>query len=131
MFARILEGARFFQKAPDGSLLTVAEQDLGNKVLSRFTPGDPLIIPGMNPGESRKSTVQVSVYNLSDSKMKSVTHSGSLDVTYTYVGTYRVTVPPVLTTPPSSNGTMRARSGRPPSRIRSTVFWLPAPAWWR
>ena len=87
------EGARFFQAAPDGSLLTVAEQDLGNKVLSRFTPGDPLIIPGLNPGESRKSNVQVAVYNLSDLKMKSITHSGSLDVSYTYVGTYRVTVP--------------------------------------
>jgi len=87
------EGARFFQKTPDGSLMTVAEQDLGNKVLSRFTPGDPLIIPGMNPGESRKSKVQVAVYDLSDLEMKNVTHSGSLDVTYTYVGTYSVTVP--------------------------------------
>ena len=31
------------------------------------------------------------MFNLSD--LKEVTHSGSLDVTYTYVGTYRVTVP--------------------------------------
>ncbi len=84
-------GAAFFQKAPDGSLHTVAEQDLGNKVLSRFVPGEPMIIPGLKPGESRKTTLQVSVYDLSD--LKKVTHSGSLDVTYTYIGTYRVTVP--------------------------------------
>lgn len=84
-------GAAFFQTASDGSLHTVAEQDLGNKVLSRFAPGEPMIIPGLKPGESRKSTLQVSVYDLSD--LKKVTHSGSLDVTYTYVGAYRVTVP--------------------------------------
>src|SRR5215813_12664879 len=84
-------GAYFFQKSSDGSMQTVAEQDLGNKVLSKFSPGEPLIIPGLKPGESRKSTLQVSVYDLSD--LKKVTHSGSLDVTYTYVGTYRVTVP--------------------------------------
>jgi hypothetical protein len=84
-------GAAFFQKASDGSLHTIAEQDLGNNVLSRFAPGEPLIIPGLKPGESRKSTLQVSVYDLSD--LKKVTHSGSLDVTYTYIGAYRVTVP--------------------------------------
>jgi hypothetical protein len=84
-------GAAYFQKVSDGSLHTVAEQDLGNKVLSRFSPGEPMIIPGLKPGESRKSTLQVAVYDLSD--LKKVSHSGSLDVTYTYVGTYRVTVP--------------------------------------
>jgi hypothetical protein len=33
----------------------------------------------------------VAVYDLSD--LRTASHSGSLDVTYTYVGTYRVTVP--------------------------------------
>ncbi|MEZ5832627.1 MAG: hypothetical protein R3D05_15745 [Dongiaceae bacterium] len=84
-------GAEFFQKASDGTLHTIAEQDLGNKVLSRFSPGEPLIIPGLKPGESRKSTLQVAVYDLSD--LKKVSHSGSLDVTYTYIGAYRVTAP--------------------------------------
>jgi hypothetical protein len=84
-------GAAFFQKASDGSLHTIAEQDLGNKVLSRFSPGEPMIIPGLKPGESRKSTLQVAVYDLSD--LKKVSHSGSLGVTYTYIGSYRVTVP--------------------------------------
>jgi len=60
-------------------------------VLSRFAPGDPLIIPGLKPGQSIKSKHKVEVFDLSD--LKTMTHSGSLDVTYTYVGTYRVTVP--------------------------------------
>lgn len=84
-------GESFFQKDAAGKVVTVAEKDLDNKVLSRFTPGDPLILPGMRPGQSVKSSQKVEVYNLSN--LKKVSHSGSLDVVYTYVGTYRVTVP--------------------------------------
>lgn len=50
-----------------------------------------MIIPGLRPGQSITSSHKVEVYDLSD--LKKVSHSGSLDVTYTYVGTYRVTVP--------------------------------------
>lgn len=81
----------YFQKNPDGEVVTVAEKDFDNNVLSRFTPGDPLILPGLKPGQSVKSSHQVQVYDLSN--LKKVAHSGSLDVTYAYLGTYRVTVP--------------------------------------
>jgi len=84
-------GVDFFMKGPDGSIITVAEQDLDHKVLSQFTPGEPRIISGLKPGESKTFTLSVSVYDLSD--LKKVMHSGSLDVTYTYVGAYRVKVP--------------------------------------
>jgi hypothetical protein len=81
----------YFQKDPAGNICTIAEKDLDKGVLSRFTPGDPLIIPGLKPGQNIKSKHKVEVFDLSD--LKTVTHSGSLDVTYTYVGPYRVTVP--------------------------------------
>lgn len=81
----------YFQRDPDGNVVTVAEKDLDQGVLSRFTPGDPLIMPGLKPGQSIKSSHKVEVFDLSN--LKKVSHSGSLDVTYTYVGTYRVTVP--------------------------------------
>ena len=84
-------GELFFQEDSAGGIITVAEKDLDNKVLSRFTPGDPLIVPGMQAGQSAKSSHKVEVYDLSN--LKKVSHSGSLDVVYTYVGTYRVTVP--------------------------------------
>jgi hypothetical protein len=45
----------------------------------------------MKPGQSIKSEHKVDVFDLSD--LKTMMHSGSLDVTYTCVGTYRVTVP--------------------------------------
>jgi hypothetical protein len=84
-------GVDFFMTGPDGGVVIVAEQDLDHKVLTRFTPGEPLIVPGLKPGESKTAKLSVSVYDLSD--LKKVTHSGSLDVTYTYVGAYRVKVP--------------------------------------
>jgi hypothetical protein len=84
-------GSQYFMQGSDGSVHTVAEQDLDHKVLSRFTPGEPLIIPGLKPGESNSTTLKVAVYDLSD--LDKVTHSGSLDVTYAYIGTYRVKVP--------------------------------------
>jgi hypothetical protein len=85
------EGSGFFQKEADGNLYMVEEQDLKNKQQTRYTPGDPLIIAGLKPGESRKLTEQIAVYDLSD--LSKVSYSGSLDVIYTYVGTYRVKVP--------------------------------------
>jgi hypothetical protein len=84
-------GAQYLMQGPSGSADIAAEQDLDHKVLSRFTPGEPLIIPGLKAGESKTSTLAVAVYDLSD--LNKVSHSGSLDVTYTYVGTYRVKVP--------------------------------------
>jgi hypothetical protein len=44
----------YFQKDSTGNICTIAEKDLDKAVLSRFTPGDPLIIPGLKPGESIK-----------------------------------------------------------------------------
>jgi hypothetical protein len=81
----------YFQKDAAGNIRTVAEKDLDKAVLSRFTPGDPLIVPGLKPGQSIKSKHKVEVFDLSN--LKEVAHSGSLNVTYTYVGVYRVTVP--------------------------------------
>src|SRR4029453_3311645 len=40
------------QRGPTGRAFTVAEKDLGNKILSRFSPGDPLVLTGLRPGQS-------------------------------------------------------------------------------
>jgi hypothetical protein len=83
--------ALYLQKASDGSAVIVGEEDRDNEVLSRFSPGEPLMIAGLKPGESRKVAVNVQVASLSDPKK--ITHRGTLDVTYTYIGAYKVTVP--------------------------------------
>lgn len=84
-------GALYLQKASDGGAAIVGEEDRDNDVLSRFTPGEPLMIVGLKPGETRKVAVNVQVADISDPK--DITHEGKLEVTYTYIGAYKVTVP--------------------------------------
>jgi hypothetical protein len=83
--------ALYLQESSDGSAAIVGEEDRDNEVLSRFTPGEPLMIAGLKPGESRKVAVAVEVADLSSPK--TITHRGALEVTYTYIGAYAVTVP--------------------------------------
>jgi hypothetical protein len=84
-------GAMYFQASSDGGAVIAGEEDRDNEVLSRFTPGEPLMIAGLKPGESRKVAVKVQVSDLS--KPDKVTHKGALDITYTYIGAYKVKVP--------------------------------------
>jgi hypothetical protein len=84
-------GAIFLQPTADGGIVISGEQDLEEEVLSRFTPGQPLIIVGLKPGESRQVRVKVEVSDLDDPT--EIDHKGTLDITYTYVGAYKVTVP--------------------------------------
>src|SRR6185295_6842135 len=73
-------GAMYFQASSDGGAVIAGDEDNDNEVLSRFTPG-----------ESRKVTVKVQVSDLS--KPDKITHKGSLAITYTYIGAYKVKVP--------------------------------------
>jgi hypothetical protein len=90
-YARDPAGALYLQKAGDGGAVVVGEEDRDNEVISRFTPGEPLLIAGLKPGESRTVAVKVQVAALS--KPKKVTHKGALSITYTYIGTYKLTLP--------------------------------------
>ena len=84
-------GMVIIEKAADGSLAIVAEYDHEQDVISRFTPGEPLLIAGMKPGESRHVSMKVEVADIDDPT--DIEHRGTLDVTQTYVGTYQVKVP--------------------------------------
>jgi hypothetical protein len=84
-------GVMYFQTSSDGGAVIAGDEDRENEVLSRFTPGEPLMIVGLKPGESRKVAVKVRVSDLS--KPDKVTHKGSLAITYTYIGAYKVKVP--------------------------------------
>jgi hypothetical protein len=65
--------------------------DSGEGVVVVTTPANPFIPKGMQPGETRTYSQQVSVNYLDDPSDQK--YSGSLTGTYTYVGTYQVTVP--------------------------------------
>jgi hypothetical protein len=75
----------------DGNIVIPSERDLVLGAIIRYDPPQPLIIPGMRPGEQRTLSIAVKVSNLDDPV--TVAQSGFLSVSYTYLGRYRVTVP--------------------------------------
>ena len=77
--------------APDGSIVSPSEQDLTQGVLTQYAPARLVLAPGMQPGVPQTTTLQVNVYNIGD--LSTVTHTGSLTLTVTYLGRYLVTVP--------------------------------------
>ncbi|MEO8602583.1 MAG: hypothetical protein ABI629_08410 [bacterium] len=81
----------FLRKTADGDILMPAVSDFGEGVVVVTTPPNPFLLGGMQPGESRNLTQSVAVNYLDDPSRQD--YSGTLTATYTYVGTYRVTVP--------------------------------------
>jgi hypothetical protein len=68
-----------------------AVADASEGVVVVTTPANPFVPKGMQPGETRTYSQQVSVNYLDDPTDQR--YSGSITGTYTYVGTYQVSVP--------------------------------------
>lgn len=83
--------AGFLRQTSTGDLIMPAVTDVSEGVVVVSTPANPFITKGMQPGETRSYSQQVSVNYLDDPSDQR--YSGSLNGTYTYVGTYQVTVP--------------------------------------
>jgi hypothetical protein len=83
--------AGFIRQTPEGDLVMPSVSDAGEGVVVITTPANPFVPKGMQPGETRSYSQQVSVNYLDDPTDQK--YSGSLNGTYTYVGTYQVTVP--------------------------------------
>lgn len=83
--------AGFIRQTPEGDLVMPAVNDPGEGVVVVTTPANPFVPRGMQPGETRSYSQQVSVNYLDDPTDQR--YSGTLNGTYTYVGTYQVTVP--------------------------------------
>jgi hypothetical protein len=81
----------YIKQTADGSLTFVSQEDSANGVIVRYAPAEPGLLTGLEPGDSRESSIDVKVYDLSDPH--DVSHEGMLDVTYSYVGAYQITTP--------------------------------------
>ena len=81
----------FIRRTEEGDLLMPAVVDGGEGVVIVTTPANPFVLKGMKPGESRSFSQLVAVNHLDDPS--DLDYSGSLTGTFTYVGTYQVTVP--------------------------------------
>ena len=83
--------AGFIKQTAQGDLIIPAVGDMAEGVVVITTPANPFMLKGMKPGESRSYTQQVVVNALDDPADQE--YSGSLNGTYTYLGTYQVKVP--------------------------------------
>ena len=81
----------FLSEIGGGDLMMPAVSDSGEGVIVVTTPANPFVLEGMKPGESRSLAQKVSVNYLDDPADQR--YAGSLTGTYTYVGSYQVTVP--------------------------------------
>jgi hypothetical protein len=81
----------FMRETADGDIIMAAITDTGEGVVVVTTPANPFVPKGMQPGETRSYTQHVAVNYLDDPGDQR--YSGSMHGTYTYVGTYQVTVP--------------------------------------
>ncbi len=77
------------QENGDVVLNTTENED--NDVISRYNPPEPVLIQGMRPKESKKMRIDVTVYDLARPTRKK--YSGYLNLVYTYIGAFEVTVP--------------------------------------
>jgi hypothetical protein len=80
-----------FINSTGGDLIMPAVSDTDKGVVVVTTPANPFLLKGMQPGASRSFSQTVVVNYLDDPTKKD--WGGSLNATYTYVGTYQVTVP--------------------------------------
>jgi len=83
--------AGFIRQNVAGDLMMPAVADSDQDVVVVTTPANPFVIKGIKPGETRTFSQAVSVNYLDDPTKQD--YSGTLNVSYTYVGTYQVTVP--------------------------------------
>ncbi len=83
--------AGFLRQSAEGDIIMPALSDAGEGVVVVTTPPNPFVPKGMQPGETRSYSQQVSVNYLDDPSDQK--YSGSVTGKYTYVGTYQVTVP--------------------------------------
>src|SRR6202012_2609486 len=104
-------------------LMMPAVSDAGEGVVVITTPANPFLLKGMRPGEMRSYSQKVSVLALDDPTDQE--YSGTLRGTYTYIGTYRVTVP--AGTYDSVLFSLRCDGKVGPAHTRDTAYYFFAP----
>lgn len=87
-------GARFIfsiTAKDNGDYVVTSVADNEENVITQYSPAEPLLLHGVTPGEERDMTLDMKVFD-SDNPEKQ-THAGSMNIKYSYVGAYKVTVP--------------------------------------
>lgn len=108
------------QRTADGTILSPSEQDLGQGVITRYDPPRPFLLNGAQPGVPEVRDLEVKVYDRNGGKAPA--HSGTLTLTYTYVGRFQVAVPAGRYSAALVKLDYAGQIG--PARVRDTEFWF-------
>jgi hypothetical protein len=81
----------FLTAKANGDYVVTGVTDTEAGAITRYSPPEPFMLQGLAPGEERNVKLGVKVFDLSNPD--DLTHEGSLDVNYRYVGAYKVKVP--------------------------------------
>ncbi len=100
-----------------------AVSDTDEGVIVVTNPANPFVLTGMKPGETRDFSQQVSVNYLDDPKDQR--YSGTLTGTYTYVGSYQVSVP--AGTYPAVLMRLKCAGKIGPAHTEDTAYYFFAP----
>jgi hypothetical protein len=115
--------AGFIRRTSEGDLTMPAISDTGEGVVVVTTPANPFLPKGVKPGESRPFAQTVSVNYLDDPTDQD--YSGSLSGSYTYLGTYQVTVPAGTYEAALFRLTCEGKVG--PAHTQDTAYYVFAP----
>ena len=115
--------AGFLRQTGSGDLLMPAVSDSGEGVVIVTTPPNPFLLNGLQPGDARTVEQSVAVNYLDDPTSRD--YSGTMSATYTYVGTYRVTVP--AGTYPAILVRLGCEGKVGPAHTADTAYYLFAP----
>lgn len=121
--------AGFMRESQGGDIIMAALTDSGEGVVIVTSPANPFVPMGMQPGETRSYTQQVSVNYLDDPSDQR--YSGSVNGTYTYIGTYQVPYRPGHFQQSCSEWTARAKWVQPIPITPGTTSLRPASVWSR
>jgi hypothetical protein len=104
--------------ATDGTIVIQAEETLGAKMLSRFTPPQPLVPAGIKVGDTTEAETDVAVYRVG--RPDRVKHTGALRVSCRYLGAFEVRVPSGRYTAALLKSTFEGKIG--PAMVRETEY---------
>lgn len=104
--------------ATDGTIVIEAEETLGAKMLSRFTPPQPLVPAGMKAGDTTEAEADVAVYRVG--RPDRVKHTGALRIRCRYLGAFEVRVPSGRYTAALLKSTFEGKIG--PANVRETEY---------
>ena len=82
---------RYFKSDPEVGVVAPTDLAKGNGLIIRLDPPEPIVHRNARVGEPVKSRIEVKIYDLHSPT--SVSHSGSVDCTWTDLGGWRVKVP--------------------------------------